>query len=311
MSTTSNQGHFLRDLTVKLFSELSAQKSKYTFLKTLINQKANIYYAIDENFCISPLSISMAMSLAYSGARNKTAAQLKQFLNLNDLSNEEIFEINKNYLNNVIKLNKTGFKLFLVNKLYVKKGANLNPEFIDCLNSNYFTDPELIDFNLFETIIEMNDWIAVNTNNKVNNLIDYDVLNNYTKMLLANASYFKGKWLNQFNKDHTYFEDFYLNDGSTVKVEMMKLLNKKFLFKINPGGITAITCEIPYIGDSLVMTVILPHEGISLQQVESELTSDVLKQIMYFNKNMYIGKVNVYLPKFKIEYKNQVAKKIF
>ena len=248
----------------------------------------------------------MAVSLAYSGTRGKTSSQLKEFLNLNELTNDEIFEINKSYLNNVIKLNKIGFKLFLVNKLYAKRGANLSQEFIDCLNANYYTDPEQIDFSSFESVMEINDWVAANTNNKIKDLVDYDYFNNYTKLLLINASYFKGKWHNQFDRSHTYIDDFHLNNKDTVRVEMMKLLNKKFLFKINPGGITAVTCEIPYIGDSLVMTVILPHEGISLKQVESELTSDVLKQIMYFNHNMYIGKVNIYLPKFKIEFKNQV-----
>ena len=87
---------------------------------------------------------------------------------------------------------------------------------------------------------------------------------------------------------------------------MMKLLNKDFLYKINPGGITALTCEIPYVGDSLSMTLILPHEGISLEEVEAQLTSDVLKQIMYYNKNMYVGKVNIYLPKFKLDFKEEV-----
>ena len=64
-------------------------------------------------------------------------------------------------------------------------------------------------------------------------------------------------------------------------------------------------------GESLAMTIILPHDGINIEQVESQLTSEALKKIMYYSSNMYIGKVNIYLPKFKIDFKTEVYIYIF
>ena len=243
----------------------------------------------------------MALSMALCGAKNKTSTQLKH------LSNEKIFEINKNYLESLARLNKSGYVINVINKLYSKKGLNLNQEFIDNLHKFYDSELELLDFNNpYESAKLINEFLVKKTDNKIQNLIDPYIINDLTKLLLLNATYFKGKWLNHFPQKQTYQEDFYLKDGSTVKVDMMKLLNKDFLYKINPGGITALTCEIPYVGDSLSMTLILPHEGISLEEVEAQLTSDVLKQIMYYNKNMYVGKVNIYLPKFKLDFKEEV-----
>ena len=262
---------------------------------------------LDENFCVSPLSISMALSMVLCGAKNKTANQIKQFLNLNHLTNEQIFEINKNYLANLAKLNKSGFSVNLANKIYSKNGLNLNEEFMNNLSKYFENEMQQMDFNNpYETVQLINDWIASKTNHNVNDLIEMSIFSNISKLFLVNASYFKGKWLNNFDKRNTYQDDFYLQDGTSVKVNMMKILNKNFLFKISPSGIFAQTCTIPYVGDNLSMTIILPHEGISIEDVEPQLTGDVLKEIMLYNHEMYIGKVNIYLPKFKLDFRIEV-----
>ena len=95
-----------------------------------------------------------------------------------------------------------------------------------------------------------------------------------------------------------------LRDGSVKKVDMMKLINKKFLFKINPGGLSACTCELPYIGDTVSMTIILPHEGINIEDVEKQLNHQALQEV--FERNVRLGKVHLFLPKFKLDLKSEV-----
>ena len=89
------------------------------------------------------------------------------------------------------------------------------------------------------------------------------------------------------------------------KVDMMNLLNKKFLFKINPGGLTACTCELPYVGENISMTIILPHEGINIEDVEKQITHESLKQV--FERNDIPSKVHLYLPRFKLDLKAEVS----
>ena len=60
-------------------------------------------------------------------------------------------------------------------------------------------------------------------------------------MVLVNAIYFKGKWLNQFYLKKTYKADFYLANGSTQKVDMMRL-NEELILKRDPAGLQALTC---------------------------------------------------------------------
>jgi serine protease inhibitor len=283
MSNNENQENVLRNLTIKLFSEFGAGK--------------------DENFCISPLNVYMALSSILCGSKNRTANQLKQFLQLNDLTNEQILALNKNNLLNLAKLNKlNGFKIDLMNRFYYsKKDLSLNTEFIENLQRFYESQIDFIDLNNSQYYRLINDQFA----NKYGHLIDSNTFDE-AKLAQINATSFKGKWLNRFDAKQVFQDDFYLKDGTTVKVNMMQMKNREYLFKINPAGIFARTCTIPYMGESLAMTIILPHDGIDIEQVESQLTSEALKKIMYYSSNMYIGKVNIYLPKFKIDFKTEV-----
>lgn len=45
-----------------------------------------------------------------------------------------------------------------------------------------------------------------------------------TRLVLVNAIYFKGDWKQKFRKEDTEITDFHKQDGSTVKVPMMKAL---------------------------------------------------------------------------------------
>jgi serpin B len=119
----------------------------------------------------------------------------------------------------------------------------------------------------------------------------------------VNAVYFKGDWANTFDKSSTKQEDFHLTNGSKVKVNMMKLKDKKLKCLVNPADLKATVVELPYVGKNLSMTIILPNEDTTLSMVEKDLDASKLKKILESNEK---DSINVYLPKFKIEFKNEV-----
>lgn len=49
------------------------------------------------------------------------------------------------------------------------------------------------------------------------------ILKRDTRLVLVNAVYFYGKWKEQFDRQQTYDEDFYVNKNKTVRVPMMHL----------------------------------------------------------------------------------------
>lgn len=53
------------------------------------------------------------------------------------------------------------------------------------------------------------------------------------------------------------------------------------------------------------MTIILPHEEDSIDEVESQLNGEVLSKV-FEQEQIPLLPVHVYLPSFKLEYKTEV-----
>jgi len=242
--------------------------------------------------------------MVLSGARNETEKQLKSLLNLINHNKQQIFDFQSSYLKAISRLD-SNVVLSVANKVYLNQGYVLNEEFKDNLVKYYGSEAESINFrDAQQSAKTINDWIANKTNEKIRNLLSSDFFDEFTRLVLVNGIYFKGKWLHPFDKVNTYKEDFTLRDGSVKKVDMMKLLNKKFFFKTNPGGLMACTCELPYIGENISMTIILPNEGINIEDVEKKINHETLKEV--FEKTYRPSKVHLYLPKFKLDLKTEV-----
>jgi serpin B len=62
---------------------------------------------------------------------------------------------------------------------------------------------------------EINAWVAKATRNLITEVLD-PYKESDTLHVVANAIYFKGEWLNTFDKDDTVDDEFHLLDGSTV-----------------------------------------------------------------------------------------------
>jgi serpin B len=87
-----------------------------------------------------------------------------------------------------------------------------------------------------------------------------------TRLVLANAIYFKAEWLHQFDPDVTAVAPFHLLDGSTIDVPTMHQ-QEPYGYMLG-DGFRAV--ELPYENGDVSMLVILPDEG-QFQSVEEAL----------------------------------------
>lgn len=53
------------------------------------------------------------------------------------------------------------------------------------------------------------------------------------------------------------------------------------------------------------MTIILPHEGTDFEEVEKQITHELLNEV-FDQSLMYPVKVHLYLPRFKLNFKSEV-----
>ena len=114
-------------------------------------------------------------------------------------------------------------------------------------------------------------------------------------MYLINAIYFKGDWTYPFDKELTGEGDFYLEDGSTVEVQMMEN-HGDYKYGGN-GDLEAV--RLPYGRDVVSMYIILPLEDKDLDQAIEEITEHSWSEFM---DSFAERDVNLKMPKFEIEY---------
>ncbi|KAM0001272.1 putative Serpin family protein [Helianthus debilis subsp. tardiflorus] len=80
-----------------------------------------------------------------------------------------------------------------------------------------------------EVADEVNLWAEKQTNGLIKQLLPANSVNNLTWLIFANAIYFKGSWLEKFNRSSTADADFHLLDGSTITVPFMTNSKTQFV----------------------------------------------------------------------------------
>lgn len=240
------------------------------------------------------------------GAKNNTHSELKSLLSYGkNLDDDNMMRLNVALLNELKAASGAEVSLSIANKIFPKQDYEIRKEFIK-MNQEFFkSDVECLNYNDAKNSAKtINTWVANETKDKVKDLIDPNVIDEYTRLILVNAIYFKGNWLNKFDTQVTNEDDFHLENGSTVKVNMMRM-SKKFKFLANPNGIEACACELPYAGNKIAMTIILPNRGVSLASIENKLEPINIRA--FIQQVPLRSKVNLGLPRFKLEQKLEVA----
>lgn len=246
------------------------------------------------NLFFSPYSITTALSAAYAGARGLTEAEMSNVL-CDSLSQEEFHPA---YASTIDKLNQDGskYQLEIANKVFVQNGYKILDSFEQTIKTNYGAAFDVLDFvkNPLKASGIINGWVYEKTHEKIKDIVSPDMFNDDTRMVIANAIYFKGKWAEQFEKSYTKPKPFYISENDTVKVDMMQQTSH-FNYMENDN---LKMLELPYEGDRLSMFIVLPKKVDGLKSVEQNISSQMLNGCFSQLKST---KVRVTLPKFKLE----------
>jgi serine protease inhibitor len=249
-----------------------------------------------DNIIISPLSISVALSMTLNGAEGTTRDAMLQALRTNGLSPEIINNSYKNLTAALLSVDKRVL-ISIANSVWTEKKFAVKKSFIDILTGFYNAESKLFDIDDPLAPKQINNWIENKTNGLIKDMIDG--LDQNTVMLLINAIYFKGKWKSQFDKDHTVQESFTKQDGLTSDVPMMKQTDDFKIFK----GEGFVLAEFPYGQGNFVMDVILPDENSGMNNVISLLNSNNFNEWI---TQMGTRETDLTFPRFKYGYKKQL-----
>ena len=148
---------------------------------------------------------------------------------------------------------------------------------------------------------EVNLWAEKKTNELIKEILPAGTVSNFTKLIFANAIYFKGVWNEKFDTLDTKDYDFHLLDGSKVQTPFMTTKKKQLVSQYDGFKVLG----LPYLqGEDkrhFTMYVFLPNENNDISSLLHKFGSDS----DFFDHHIPQEKVNVglfFIPKFKISF---------
>ncbi len=251
-----------------------------------------------ENILISPLSLNIALAMAWNGAAGVTKNEIQSTLGFEGYTETDI----NNYFKKMVEtLPKTdpGVKLSLANSIWHDKGLIVLNGFRE-KNSNFFYAAiESLDFANPSSPGIINKWCSDNTEGIIKDVIDK--IDPETVMFIINALYFKAPWSIKFDKKDTKISHFYLSDGKIADVQMMSLRDKSFGF-YESDQLKAVSLK--YGNGAYNMIVILPGSGKSVYETASFISKPGFWSS--FVNLLSETKIDIYFPKFAFDYKTNL-----
>jgi serpin B len=251
----------------------------------------------DDNMVISPFSISTALAMTYTGAREATLEEMAAVMHFDRNQDRFHLEYGK-YLASLNELAADNIQLNIANSLWAQENYHFLESFFEINKQHYDSETFPVDFitNREKVRTDINDWVYDETREKIKDLIAPGVLTEDTRLVLVNAIHFYGPWLTEFDPDVTRENIFHPRNAQPVMTDFMHR-SEHFNYH-QDEQLQAL--EIPYSGEDFSMLLLLPREGIALQDIEKEMDANAFAQLI---TEMQHTEVDVFIPKYEAETK--------
>ncbi|KAK9145439.1 hypothetical protein Sjap_005342 [Stephania japonica] len=275
-------------------THLSLQLTKRLLSKEA--KKSNLVY--------SPLSINVVLSLIAAGSSGQTLDQLHSFLG--SKSNNHLNTFASELVSFVLADGSVsgGPLLSFANSVWIEKSLSIKPSFSEVVHNVYKATAKPVDFvnKAAEVTNEVNSWVESETRGLIKELLPPGSVDSFTRLVLANALYFKGSWDEKFEASSTKEHDFHLLNGSSVQVPFMTSEKQQYIGAFDGFKVLGLPYEQ---GNDksrqFFMYLYLPDAKDGLHSLVEKLGSEP----GFLDRHLPGQKVEVgefRIPKFKIEF---------
>ncbi|CAN6165584.1 unnamed protein product [Urochloa humidicola] len=259
------------------------------------------------NNVFSPLSIHVALSLLAAGAGGATRDQMLAALGGDDGPGaaDSLHALAEQVAQLVLADGSEagGPREAFADAVLLDESLKLKPAFEQVAVGKYKTETWSVDFQKKAAQVagQVNSWVEKVTLGLIKELLPRDSVDENTRLVLANALYFKGAWTEKFDESKTRDSEFHLLDGSSVQAPFMSSRDDQYVrcysdFKV---------LKLPYQngGDKrqFSMYILLPEARDGLWSLAERLSSEpefLEKHIPM--RDVPVGQFRV--PKFKISF---------
>ena len=270
------------------FSSVASANTKFGFklLHDLREQEAG------PNIFISPLSISIALTMTYNGAVGETERAMAEVLEIDALDLPTINNSNK-ALRDSLENPDPKVEISIANSIWSRQGIEFNPDFLERNRVFFGAEIASLDFSSPQATATINEWVNTNTNGKIEKIVER--IDPLTMLFLINAIYFKGNWQDEFDKAMTRPGTFHLTNGSQKQVQMMRREGVYPYFR----GERFEATSLPYGDGRLGMYIFLPNPDSNLNEFLGDLNAENWEGwISQFGNRRH----DMMLPRFKLKY---------
>lgn len=229
---------------------------------------AAVEESCDENIFISPVSLSMCLSLVSNGAEGSTKTQIISALGCDPENLESLNSLNSKLLSDLPSIDEETI-VELSNSIWADDDFEVKQSFIDSSMDIYNAEYYVTDMWADESVDAINGWCDKKTHGLIKG-----ITKNPLKICIffMNATYFKGCWSKEFDKENTVKESFRNNDGTVSTVEMM---NQYDQFSYAETGNMKLI-RLPYGNGTYSMCVALSDDEISADDVRNAFENAIM-----------------------------------
>ncbi|WJX34861.1 hypothetical protein P8452_22930 [Trifolium repens] len=271
-----------------------------TMAEHLFSENSN-----NKNIVFSPLSLQVILSIIAAGSEGPTQQQLLNFLRFRSIHDLTSFfsKLVPFMLKDAAPFG--GPRLSFANGAWVEKTLPLRPSFKRIVSSEYKATLASVDFltKAHKVRKEVNLWADKETNGLIKEILPQGSIDNLTKLIFANALYFKGVWNESFPKrmTHGYGYGFHLLNGNSINVPFMTNRNKQFIRAFDGYKVLRLLYKKGEDKRQFYMDIFLPNQKNGLPDLVKKVASK--PELLY--QKLPLEKVDVgqfRIPKFKFTF---------
>jgi serpin B len=246
------------------------------------------------NLALSPASISIALTMAWGGAKAATADELRAALHL--VGDPDAAMTTWGRLAAGLQSPTRTPRLRLANRLFGAQGYVFEAPYLARTQAAFGAPLEPVDFGGGADAARdhINGWVEAQTERRIRQLIPPGAITSDTRLVLVNAIAVLADWAHPFEPAETRPAPFAVTAAITTPVPTMHQLGT-FRYGARDG---VQILELPYAGGDLAMWLVLPDQVDGLGAVERGLDAGTLAG---WQAAATEQRVAVALPRFTID----------
>ncbi|KAH7567358.1 hypothetical protein ACOSP7_010797 [Xanthoceras sorbifolium] len=289
--------------------DLRQSISNQTDVALSLSKHVALTEAKDSNLVFSPSSIHVVLSLIAAGSKGPTLDQLLSFLKskstdqLNSFSSEIVAVVFAD------GSPSGGPRLSFANGVWIDKSLSLKDSYKQVVDNVYKAASNQVDFQTkaVEVTQQVNSWAEKETSGLIKEVLPPDSVDSTSRLILANALYFKGAWDEKFDASKTKDHDFHLLNGAPVQVPYMTSKKKQTIGAFD--GFKVLGLPYKQGGDKrrFTMYFFLPDAKDGLPALVEKMDSES----GFLDRHLPYQKVEVgdfRIPRFKISFGFEASK---